>query len=366
MNVMEIVSNRGVNGAVNHCFLLSRELARRGNRVTLVCDPESWIAKQMADEPVEVVASDLHRWPTDELRRIAEEVRRRQIDVVHTHLSRANFFGVLLRWFCRTPSVATAHSCHFQPHWMFNDHVIACSEATRRYHRIYNRVRDRRIETIRTFIDYRRMAAVSADARARVRASLGVDESCRLIGIVGNVIPRKGARYLVDALPKILATVPEAALVLVGQPGPVDYVESLRSSAERSALASRLIMTGHRDDIDQIMAALDVCVMPSLDEPLGMVALEAMAVGLPVVASDVGGIPECVTDGVTGTLVRPADSRALADAVVGLLGDTARCRRYGVAARQRVQNEFSAESQTPRIESLFARVIARDGRKRAA
>ena len=143
--------------------MLSRELARRGNRVTLVCLPGAWIGDQAAGDGIEVVRSDLHRWPTDELRRIAAVVRQRQIDVIHTHTSRSNFFGILLRWFSGVPSVATAHSRHIQLHWMFNDRVIAVSEATRRYQRMYNFVRASRIETIHNFIDYRRLAAVPPD-----------------------------------------------------------------------------------------------------------------------------------------------------------------------------------------------------------
>lgn len=359
MHIMEIVSGRLMNGAINHCLLLTRELVRRGNRVTLVCLPEAWISRQLAGEPVDVVFSDLHRWPTDELRRIAGIARDRQIDVVHTHLSRAHFFGILVRWFARVPTVATAHSRHFQLHWMFNDYVVAVSEATRRYHRLHNFVRSGRIETIRTFIDYHRMSAALPDVRARMRGSLGVDDSTHLIGCVGDVIPRKGLIHLVGALPKILAAVPQTRLVVVGRHKDPDYIARVKSTAGRLQVADAMILTGHRDDVDQIMAALDVCVLPSLEEPLGMSILEASAAGLPVVGSAVGGIPECIRDGVTGTLVRPANSDALAEAIVRLLEDPALRRQFGQAGRIRARDEFSAESQTPRLEEVFARVAQR-------
>ena len=153
MKIMEIVSGTRVNGAILHCLLLSRELVRRGHQVTLVCRPGSWISRQMVDGPIDAFRSDLHRWPPDELRRIAGVIRQRQIDVIHTHTSRANFFGILLRWMTGVPSVATAHSRHVQLHWMFNDRVIAVSEADRRYQRTHNLVRGSRIETIHNFID---------------------------------------------------------------------------------------------------------------------------------------------------------------------------------------------------------------------
>jgi glycosyltransferase involved in cell wall biosynthesis len=357
MNIMEIVSGTRVNGAILHCLLLSRELARRGNRITLVCLPESWIGQRAAGDGIEVVRSDLHRWPADELRRIAAIVRQRQIDVIHTHTSRSNFFGVLLRWFSGAPSVATAHSRHLQLHWMFNDRVIAVSEATRRYQRAYNFVRASRIETIHNFIDYPRLLAVPSDARQRIRRSLAVGADAPLLGIIGNVIPRKGLIYLVRAMPRILAAVPEVRLLVVGGEEQGKYADRARKAAEQCGVAGAIIWTGHRNDVDEILAALDLYVLPSLEESLPLSVLEAMASGLAVVASAVGGIPECVTSGETGLLVPPARSDPLAAAINELLGDPARRRRFGDAGRRRVQERFTAESQAPSIEAAFARVL---------
>ena len=360
MNIMEICSGTLVNGAIVHCLLLSRELARRGHRVILVCHPQSWIRRQLAGEPVEVVCSDLRRWPPDELQRIAGILHDRRIDVIHTHMSRAHFFGVLLRFLTGVPCVAAAQHQHIQLHWMFNNYVIACSDATRRYHRWHNLVRPAQIETIRNFIDYRRMAEVTDDARASLRASLALDDDSLLIGVVGDVVPRKGLVHLVGALPKILRAVPEAWLLVSGARHKAPhYVAGIGALAERLGVASRIIWLGHREDVDQIMAAMDVCVLPSLAEPLGMVTLEAMAAGRPVVGSRVGGIPECIVDGETGILVPPADSHALAEAVISLLQDPARRRTLGEAGRKRVQERFSPEVQTRCVEAVFSRVTQR-------
>jgi glycosyltransferase involved in cell wall biosynthesis len=357
MNIMEIVSSTRINGAIVHCLLLSRELARRGHAVTLVCLPGAWIGSQAAGAGIEVVHSDLHRWPTDELRRIAQLARQRKIDVIHTHMSRSNFFGVLLRWFSGVPSVATAHARHIQLHWMFNDRVIAVSEATRRYQRVHNFVRAGRIETICSFVDYPRLAAVPSEARQRVRQSLGIGDETPLLGIVGDVIPRKGLIYLVRALPQILAAVPETRLLVVGREERGVYAGRVRAAAEQCGVGDAILWTGYLDDVDEVTAALDLYVLPSLEETLGMSILEAMALGLPVVASAVGGIPECVVAGETGLLVPPARSEPLARAILELLADPARRRRLGEAGRRRVQARFSAESQVPSIEAAFARVV---------
>lgn len=359
MNVMEIISGRRVNGAILHCFLLGRELVRRGNRVTLVCLPGSWIGANSPAQGVDVVYSDLHRWPVDELRRIAEIVRQREIDVIHTHTSRSNFFGILLRWFSGRPSVATAHSRHIQLHWMFNDGVIAVCEATRRYQRICNFVRSNRIKTIHNFIDYDRLAGAPPDARSRIRQSLGISDSATLLGVVGSVVPRKGLIYLVRALPAILAAVPNAHLLVVGGKEQSDYAVDARATAEQLGVAGHMTWTGHRTDVQDIMAALDLFVLPSQEESFPLAILEAMAAGLPVVATTVGGIPECVVPGETGILVPPARSEPLAAAIVDVLRDPVCARRFGEAGRRRVRERFSAQSQAPCIEAVLAGVVRR-------
>jgi len=363
MNVMEIISARGVNGAVHHCLMLTRQLARRGHQVTLLCRPDAWIAAELASDPVEVIESDLHRWPADELRRIAAVARRRHVDVLHTHSSRAHFFGVLLRWFSGIPCVATAQSRHIQLHWMFNDRVIAVSETTRRYHRSYNLVRVGRIVTIHNFIDYDRFAGVPKDAALEFRASVGAEDCSLLIGVVGNVCPRKGQLYLVRAMPTILAAEPKARLVIVGGLYDPEYVAQVKATAAKLDLGPNVVWTNHRDDVQRIMPALDIIALPSNEECLPLALLEGMAAGLPVVATTAGGIPECVCPGETGTLVPPADPVALADAIVELVRDPDLRRRYGEAGRRRVREHFSPESQTARIESVFADAI---GRARAA
>ena len=359
MNIMQIVSGTEANRAVRHCLMLTGELVRRAHRLTLVCCPNPWIARQLASEPVEVVESDLHRWPTDELRRIATVVDQRRIDVVHTHMSRAHSFGVLLRWLTGVPCVATAQSRHVELHWMFNDRVIAVSDTARRFHRSYNLVRADRIVTIHNFIDYDRWAHLPEDARPAFRASVSADGSSLLVGAVGSISRRNGQLHLVRAMPKILSEVPDARLVLAGDLLDVPYVDQLKSAVEESELGNRVILAGPRDDVDAILAGLDVLASPYDEESFPVSLLEAMAAGLPVVAAQTGGARECVLPGETGVLVPPDDVDTLAEAITVLLRDPAVRRQYGEAARRRVEQHFSPESQTARIEAVYAGVAAR-------
>ena len=130
----------------------------------------------------------------------------------------------------------------------------------------------------------------------------------------------------------------------------------LREEAERLGVAQRILWTGSRNDVPQLMAALDVCVVASLKETLSQVVLEAMAAGVAVVATAVGGIPECVVSGETGLLVPPRDSDALARALIDLLGDSARRRAFGEAGRRRVCEHFSAEKYLSSFEAAVQRL----------
>ena len=358
MRIAQIVSGTELNGAVVHCLLLSRELTRRGHEVTLICRPGAWIAGQVGDDGIAVLPSELSRLPPTELRRVAGELRARAIDVVHTHMSRAHFFGILLRAWSGVPCVATAHSATFQLHWMFNDAVIAVSEATGRYQQRRNLVRRSRITTIHNFVDAARIARVAPAAGAALRAELGIDAAAPLVGTVGSVIARKGIADLVRAWRRVVAAHPRARLLVVGDE-PQGYADTMRALAAELGVAASITWAGRRTDVPAILAALDVFVLASRREAFPLATAEAMAAGLPVVATAVDGLPECIADGETGILVPPADDAALAGALTTLLGDSALCRRLGNAGRARVAAHFVADVQVPRIEAVLARAAGK-------
>lgn len=358
MRIMEIISGTAVNGAAANCRDISRELHRRGHEIVLVCRPNSWIADQLAHDGIEIIESELYRWPTDQLRRIAQVIRERDIEVVHTHMSRANFFGILLRrLFGIRACVATAHNRYVQLHWMFNDRVIAVSEATRAFHRRYNLVRDRRIDVVPNAIDDERFHHVPREEGLAVREELGIPMDAKLIGVLGDVIPRKGLIHLVRAMPSILAQHPDAHLLCAGH-AQRDYATQVRDEVKQLGIHRKITWAGPRSDVDRIFAALDVYALPSLEENMPLAILEAMASGLPVVSSAVGGIPECVLDGQTGFLVPPAQVTQLANALNRLLTSADLRRDFGRAGRELVRERFSIRTQIQRIETVFAKAVA--------
>jgi len=357
MKIMEIISGAGVNGAIRHAAALAGELARRGHSVTVVCRRDAWVRGEVASAPVDVIESDLRRWPPQELWRIRAAVRSRQVEVIHTHQTGAHLFGVCLRGITRVPCLATAHARTRHWHWLLHDRIIAVSEAARVFLTARNFVPAHRIEVVPNFVDQVAFTETGSETRARLRALFGVGDTCQLIGFVGTLLPEKGWLELVRVLADVSMAAPTVRLLIVGY-GTPEYRSLLACEAVRLGVAKRLIWTGERLDVPEVLSALDLFVSPSREETFGLSILEAMAAGLPVVATAVGGVPELVRDGTTGILVPLDDHDAMTRAIVALLGNAAQRKALGDTGRRRARSHFSPEVQLPRIEAALARTAS--------
>lgn len=366
MHIMQLISGHGnMNGAMVHCVQLCERLAQQGHRITLVCRENSQVREYVTDMPIEVVLSAQHRIPTDELRRIATIVKQEQVDLIHAHMSRAQFFGVLLKHMTGVPCVATAHCQAIKAHRMFNDFVISNSEANRRTQMRKNFVRSSRIETVYCPIDLAGHKPLAALERSAVRESLGASEETKLLGIIGSVCQRKGHDLLLRALPAVLHKFPQVRVAMVGGPHP-DYSAECLRLAKQLAVDHAVVWTGFRKDIPQVMSALDLCIVPSRSEPFGLTAVEALAAGTPVIAARVGGLPESVDHEHTGLLIKPNRPKELAEAILRLLSDAELYEQCSQAARPAMLQRYDAERLWTRIEEILVSVAGRRAQRRAA
>ena len=178
----------------------------------------------------------------------------------------------------------------------------------------------------------------------------GMEPGSKIVGVVARLEPEKGHPTLLEAWPGVLRAVPEAYLLLVGEGSRWDALEA---QARELRIAHRVVFTGRRDDVPAVTAALDVAVLPSYREAQGLTILEAMALSRPVVASNVGGIPEMVEDGVTGILVPPHDAEALTDAIVRLLTDHPYADTLGRAGHDLVHDRFCIELMVRAVEDIY-------------
>jgi glycosyltransferase involved in cell wall biosynthesis len=178
----------------------------------------------------------------------------------------------------------------------------------------------------------------------------GMGAGSQIVGVVARLEPEKGHPTLLDAWPGVLRAVPDAYLLVVGEGSRRDALEA---QARALRIADRVVFTGRRDDVPAVTAALDVAVLPSYREAQGLTILEAMALSRPVVASDVGGIPEMVEDGVTGLLVPPHDAASLTAAIVRLLTDHPFADTLGRAGHDLVHARFCIELMVAAVESIY-------------
>jgi len=208
--------------------------------------------------------------------------------------------------------------------------------------------------------------AAVAPAAARLRADLDVGAAYPLLGVVGQLTPWKGQDDAIRALARLLPRYPAAHLLVVGEAkftGPSARYDTGRYRRELEVLvadlgvAARVSFTGERTDIPAVMAALDVLLVPSWSEPFGIVMIEAMAAGTPVVATPTGGPADVITSGRDGLLVPPRDPAALAAALDTLLADPAALQAMGAQARARVRAGLTVARQARRVERLYDRIL---------
>jgi glycosyltransferase involved in cell wall biosynthesis len=203
-----------------------------------------------------------------------------------------------------------------------------------------------------------------AKQRTRKRKELNIPADSLVIGYVGWLIPIKGVTYLVKAMAEVAEKYPKSLLVLVGKGDDKGEEEiKLREQVQSLGLTDKVLFLGWRPDVAEITGCFDIFVLPSLNEGMGRVLVEAMAAGLPIVASRVGGIPDLIKNGENGLLVPPAEASAFGKAISDLLSDKEKRNRMGEAGKK-VCLPYSAEAMVERINTLYAKLLERYCRDR--
>ncbi|HXG05457.1 MAG TPA: TIGR03088 family PEP-CTERM/XrtA system glycosyltransferase, partial [Candidatus Binatia bacterium] len=229
-------------------------------------------------------------------------------------------------------------------------HWVTVSHDLRRWLVHHVGIPGERVTTIHNGVDTHRFAEGD---REGAREALGLPAGAPVVGTVGRLDPVKDHARLVAAFRAVVAERPDALLLIVGD-GPLR--DDLQQAVAAAGLERSVRLLGERDDIPRVLAALDVFTLPSLAEGISNTILEAMATGLPVVATNVGGNPELVEDGVTGRLVEPRRTEALAAALLGYVNDPVLARLHGKAGRQRCVTEFSLDRMAARYLALYRRL----------
>lgn len=291
-------------------------------------------------------------------------------NMVHAHDWLVAFAGRALKHAHRLPLVATIHATeagrnrglyndlqryiHSVEWWLTYEawRVIVCSQHMREEVQGLFQVPPDKIVVIPNGVVLSKFREIHPDAALRRRYALPQE---RIIFFVGRLVVEKGVQVLLEAMPKVLASCPEAKLVVAGQ-GPMEG--ELKNRAWELGIAHKVCFTGYLDDRtrNQLYRLAEVAVFPSLYEPFGIVALEAMAAGVPVVVSETGGLKEIVTHGVNGLRAFPGNPNSLADNIIALLKDPVLATRVKEGGTRLVEDVYDWKRIARRTLQLYTAV----------
>lgn len=371
MRILHTNYHKGWGGQSNRILIVCRGLRERGHEVVLAVPGGSKLHRRAEAVGIDVFpevrfARGLrvqHLW--HDVRALRGLMRRRSFDIVHTHGSQDSWaVAASLAGFRPRPVVLrTRHNLfpirdHLPNRLLYGrwtDGLVCISSAVVAQCAAKPYLDAGDLTRIPSAVDAGRYEDGERD---RVRRELGV-ENRLVIGMTGRLRPEKGHEHLLGAMVEVFSKRPDAVLVLAGSGS---RKAELRGMAEDLNVAEHVVFTGFRKDIPDLLAAFDLFAMPSISEGLGTAVLEAAAAARPIVASDVGGIPDIVHHEETGLLVPPADPVALAKALLRLAEDRDLAARLGRAARERVRREFSEEALVEKTEGCYRDWLGRRGR----
>lgn len=362
MFALHIDTARTWRGGQQQVLLTVLGMRARGHRAVLVAHPQGELYRRASEGPDLVPFAPHNEIDLRAAWKLSRIIRDWAPPIVHAHDPHAvAMAGLALSFSSPTPRPKVVASrrvdFHLQGHsfsqWKYRqvDLFIAASGAIRDI-LVQDGIPADEIAVVHDGID---VAKVSNLPAVDIHAEHWLPHGVPVIVNVGALVGHKGQRHLVDAMPAVVRHVPDAHLVIFGEG---ELRQPLERQVKHLSLEKKVLLPGFREDVLSVVKSGDLFVMSSVTEGLGSAVLDAMAMGMAVVGTTAGGIPEVVIDGETGLLVPPGDHDALARAIVTLLKDPDRRRRMGEAGRRRVAAAFDVDHMVEGTLRAYARVAA--------
>jgi len=385
--VVHIITRLDMGGSAQDMLLTCREL---GRKYEIVLAHGLSIESQMTDREKETVDRGISEAveggvkvialpslvrrisPLQDLKALFYLWRlliREKPSMVHTHTSKAGILGRLAAKLAGVPIIIhRPHGHVFYGHFgplvskcfllterlmaLITDRMVALTLAERNDHIALSVFSPEKIVMIHSGVDVDRFMNVRINIAEKKRV-LGLNSKGLVVGTVGWLLPIKGPMHLLKAMSNVWESHPETSLIFVGKG---DLEKELKEEARRMGVWDKVKFLGWRDDIPEIMQVLDVFVLPSLNEGMGRVLVEAMAAGKPVVASRVGGILDLVKEGQNGFLAEPGDEKGIAIAIKKLLENKKMRNKMGKRGRE-IAQDFSVEKMIEKIDVLYEALL---------
>ncbi len=292
------------------------------------------------------------------INRLVQLIKSKKIQIIHSNGSRATIFGGIAARLTKIPliwHVRIVNSDKLLDRLLARlaSKIIVISKAvSRRFNWLKNK--EDKIVLVYNGIDLERFKPNVGIRKVRGES---LSSKTPMVVTVGRLDWYKGHKYLLEAAEKIVQILPDARFLIVGDG---EYRKRLENQVKQLNLDENVIFTGNRKDIPEILAGIDLFVLSSVSEGFGRAVAEAMACAKTVVATKAGGLSEVVEDGITGRLVSPKNSTALAEAIIELLKDKKKAENMGIAGRKRVEKLFSIERNVKSIEELYEKILTRE------
>jgi len=363
--VLQVITGLRPGGAELLLLNVAPRLVNMGWEVDVVCLREGQLAADFEKLGIHAICLDVSKGDWRAPWRLRKAIRSFKPHIIHGHLFESEVMtclGTLDR--LDIPLVFTRHGLDvFRRSFFYrlvnavvtrrSRYVIAISDPIGKMC-LNEKMPADKILRVWNGVDTARFSMLKESERLAVRARYNLDR-CLVVGSVGRLSEEKGHYYLLEAWKKVMEVFPDARLLLIGD-GPLRG--RLESLSQKWGIDSRVRFLGiHIDDLPELLNCLDVFVLPSVSEGLGIALIEAMAVGCPVIASRVGGIPDLVSPEY-GILVEPGDSVSLAESIIELLRDLPRRQRMCSAARSRVESDFNIDDMVKRLDSIYKSAIS--------
>ena len=361
MRIIQIDRQRGWSGQAQQVFLTARSLHERGHKVLVVCRPASKTGEYAVEEGIEVLYLPIKGGVGFFVSavKLISFLWRNHYDIIHCHGGRDHLLAVMARLL--SPGIKVVRTKHnvnpvkggfgalLQYDWLTH-RLTGVSKAACEYLKLAG-VPSSKIQRVYSAYDATFVKKQEPDPEAL--QSLGIGRNDLVIGTMGRLDSKsKGIVDLLHAAPIILEKLPHARFLLVGY-----AVPSIINLAESLGLRKKIIFAGFRTDIPQILACMDIYVQPSVKEALCSAIIQAMAMGKPVVATRVGGIPELVVDGQTGLLCEAENPENLAQNILKLANQPELRHQMGLRGLERAIKHFSLDHMTDEIENVYRSLI---------
>lgn len=351
---------------------MARKFREQGHRVSFLVKKGSPTELALKDSGVSILNILPHGYVDPwNIRKIGKLLKKSDIDVVHAHFSRDLWVLVPALYMNkdhRTPLLLTKHIGTMKPktdlmhRWIYNrvDVIIGISRTIQQNIIKTHPVVPDRVKCVYNGVDLDAFHFRKSD-RKNVRASLKIPEDAVVVGIAGRLTWWKGYREFLEMAKKVLSIRPGIWFLAVGGGtiGEEKEAGEIMDLAKSFNLGNHLIFTGFQKNLNSFLSAMDIFVYPAYAEAFGLVLIEAMAIGLPVVSTNCDAVPEIVVDKRTGRLIPCMNSAAVTEAVMEMLEDRDKIRRFGKAGRARVRDMFDFQKMISKTVTVYTDCIDR-------